>query len=382
MSQQPYTIIGAGLSGLTLSRCLLSHGISSVIYEKASPAPRNGYGITLDTSTYAPLLRVLGMDEKTFRRRVAVDGAVGGDGRIDTGKYSGRASTSSLRANRARLEELLREGVDVRWDHVVSGIETNAAGNGTAVTFKNRERITPTHVFGVEGPHSVIRNTLLPHASLNILPFVAFNGKRRVPKGVYAKLYAPALRDSNVIEVRKPGGTVLHVSLNEKKGEHETVSISWIYSRPARGKSDACYKPNRPLDSATDTPEEFFQEVAELQNLEQPFEDVFDVRKLRKERILSWLMRTMEDMRLADLQGVAEKKVFLLGDSVHAEAILGGAGANVAIMDGVELAEHIATTGIDSIAQWYESRYPVWRESLKISNKTIEEMHEDGKSVL
>lgn len=380
MSRQPITIIGGGIGGLTLSRCLLAHNIPSIIYEKASSSPRNGYGITLDASTYTPLLDVLNMDEKIFRTRVAVDGAVGGSGVINPSKYTGRATTSSLRANRAKLEEVLREGVDVRWEHAVSAIEINASG--TAISFKNGEKITPKHVFGIEGPHSVIRNTLLPHASLTILPFVAMNGKRRVPRDVYEKLYAPALRDSNVIEIRKPGGVVLHVSLNEKKEGEETVSISWIYSRPARGKTDVCYKPNRPLDSATDTPEEFFQEVAELKDLEQPFKEVFDAEKLRKERILSWLMRTMEDVSLADLQGLAEKNIFLMGDSVHAEAILGGAGANVAITDGVELAEHIATNGIDSVGQWYESRYPVWQESLKRSNKAIEEMHEDRKSVL
>lgn len=380
MSQQPLTIIGGGIGGLTLSRCLLAHNIPSIIYEKALASPRNGYGVTLDDSTYTPLLDVLKLDKKTFRTRVAVDGAVGGNGVINPCRYTGRASPSSLRANRAKLEEVLREGVDVRWEHAVSAIETDATG--IAISFKNGTEISPKHVFGIEGPHSVIRNTSLPHASLTILPFVAMNGKRRVPRDVYEKLYAPALRDSTVIEMRKPGGTVLHVSLNENKGSEETVSISWIYSRPARGDSDVCYKPNRPLDSATDTPEEFYREVAELKDLEQPFKEVFDAKKLRKERILSWLMRTMEDVKLADLQRLAEKNVFLMGDSVHAEAILGGAGANVAITDGVELAEHIAMKGIDSVAQWYETRYPIWQESLKRSNKTIEEMHEDRKSVL
>lgn len=47
MSQVPIAIIGAGLSGLTLSRALKSKGISSVLFEKGDAKVRGHYAITL-----------------------------------------------------------------------------------------------------------------------------------------------------------------------------------------------------------------------------------------------------------------------------------------------------------------------------------------------
>jgi 2-polyprenyl-6-methoxyphenol hydroxylase-like FAD-dependent oxidoreductase len=79
MSPQPLTIIGAGLAGVTLGRALLERGIPVVLYDRATSAPRHGYGISLHASTYRPLLNMLKMDEQTFRQNVAVDAAVGGN---------------------------------------------------------------------------------------------------------------------------------------------------------------------------------------------------------------------------------------------------------------------------------------------------------------
>ena len=41
MPQQPILILGAGIGGLTLGRCLRKEGISFVIYEKATSSPRH-----------------------------------------------------------------------------------------------------------------------------------------------------------------------------------------------------------------------------------------------------------------------------------------------------------------------------------------------------
>jgi 2-polyprenyl-6-methoxyphenol hydroxylase-like FAD-dependent oxidoreductase len=67
---------------------------------------------------------------------------------------------------------------------------------------------------------------------------------------------------------------------------------------------------------------------------------------------------------------------------VHAEPITGGHGANVAILDGVGLAECIAKHGSAGISNWYNIRYSSWAQGVKNSEKMITEIHADPISVL
>ncbi|KAL7951412.1 hypothetical protein V8C42DRAFT_304045 [Trichoderma barbatum] len=72
-----------------------------------------------------PLVDILGLDEFTFRRRIAVDGSLGGSGSIDPKAiiYPRTVSSTSFRAHRGKLEVLLREGVDVQWGHSLAGVK-------------------------------------------------------------------------------------------------------------------------------------------------------------------------------------------------------------------------------------------------------------------
>jgi 2-polyprenyl-6-methoxyphenol hydroxylase-like FAD-dependent oxidoreductase len=378
MSQQPIRIIGAGIGGLTLGRSLLKHGIPAVLYERMPSTPRHGYGVTLHSSSYRSLLDVLGLDESTFRRRVAVDGLLGGSGNIDPKMvaYPGQIESTSFRAHREKLERLLREGLDVQWEHALEKVV--ATTSGATIRLQSGQELETGCVVGVDGPHSNVRKSLFPDTPLKVLPYVAFNGKRRVQRALFDSLYTPAMKKSNLIEM-KQNDVFLTVSINEQQGDF--VSVNWVYSRPAKGPQDPLHKPNRPVSGATDIPDEFFEEIEALQDLDQPFKEVFDAEKLKRERVLHWLMRTVL-VSLQDLQRLAERAVFFMGDAVHAEPILGGEGANTAITDGLELAECIATSGVDGIPGWYNRRYPVWESSVRKSEDAIATMHGSQKATL
>lgn len=73
MAQHPIVILGSGIVGLTLSRCLRATGIASIIYERTPSSPRHNYGITLHEWVYQPLLQVLDLDEHGLPHRTAVD---------------------------------------------------------------------------------------------------------------------------------------------------------------------------------------------------------------------------------------------------------------------------------------------------------------------
>lgn len=371
MTQQPVRIIGAGIGGLTLGRCLLKHGVPAVLYERMPSSPRHGYGITLHASSYRPLLDILGLDEWTFRRRIAVDGSLGGIGNIEPNLLvrPGKVDWSSFRAHRGKLEALLRQGLDVQWGNALEKVEETSSG--ITLCLQNAPKLESVCVVGADGPHSSTRKSLSPNTPLRVLPYVAFNGRRQVERTIFDSIYAPAMRGSNVIET-KQGDVVLNVSVNEQ--QRDTVSMGWIYSRPAKGPADPLHKPNRSVSGVTHIPEEFYEELEPLQELEQPFKEVFNAEKLRVERVLHWLMRTVL-VSHQGLRALAEKGVFFMGDSVHAEPILGGEGAGNAITDGIQLAKCISTFGPIGIPAWYDSRYPEWESNVMKSEKGIGEMH-------
>jgi 2-polyprenyl-6-methoxyphenol hydroxylase-like FAD-dependent oxidoreductase len=307
-----------------------------------------------------------------------VDGLQGGTGIINPNSIiqPGKVSTTSFRAHREKFEKLLREGVDVQWEHTLDKVEESSSG--MVLCLHNGQRLESRCIIGADGPHSNTRKSLSPDASFNILPFAAYSGKRRVDRALFNSIYLPAMQDSTVLELKK-GDAVLNISINDI--QENMVNVGWIYSRPAQGVTDPLYKPNRPVSGATNIPDEFFTEIQALQNLPQPFKEVFNVGKLRNERVLQWLMRSIL-VRHQELQQFAAKGVFFMGDSVHAEPILGGEGANNAITDGIELAKRISTSGTGDILSWYESRYPAWEDGIKRSRDVISHMHKAQVSSL
>jgi 2-polyprenyl-6-methoxyphenol hydroxylase-like FAD-dependent oxidoreductase len=369
MPQKPISIIGSGIAGLTLGRALLNHGINATIYTRQPASSRNSYAITLYASAYQRLLNVLGIDEADFRQRVAVPGK----GHIDASRTVGAPVNSSIsfRAHRGKLEDLLREGLDIKWEHAVDKVEV-LPSESTVLHMSKGESIKGTTIIGADGPHSKVRSGLLPQIELAVLPYVAFNGKRRVPLATFDEHYAPAFGDSSVFE-RKFGDIVLWLSIFDRTDEN--VSISWVYSRPANGDNDALHKPSRSTGEAKETPEEFFDEVESLPSSLEPFKDIFDTSKLRKDRILHWLMRTVE-IPSEDLVGLSRQNVVLLGDAAHAEQIIGGNGANNAIVDAIELAEVLALSDAQGdLAAWSEEHASKWQRGVKESTSRISQMH-------
>ncbi|KAF2821897.1 FAD/NAD(P)-binding domain-containing protein [Ophiobolus disseminans] len=374
MAKQTIIIVGAGLSGLTLGRCLLKRGIPAVLYERADSPARYSYGITLHASTYAPLLKVLDVDEKDFKSRVAVDASIGGTGKISNATAT---SESCFRANRGKLEEWLREGFDLKWNlglHLgPQSVErpSRTSKQWTTICLDNGQKVQSDIVIGADGPHSALRKAVLPERELTVLPYVVYNGKRRIDHAVFEEKIRPHLTDSNIVNF-KYGDARVNISINEY--QPAKVSMSWTYSRPSRGASDPLHKPERALSGATTVPEELYHEIDSLQGvLPEPFVSTLDTEMLRKDRILHWLMRTTLVPK-EDLQSLAQDGIVLMGDAAHAQPIVGGNGANEAISDAVSLAEHIAY-GQKDLTHWLDGRYSVWEGGVDAAQNNIAALH-------
>lgn len=380
MAPPPVTIVGAGLAGLTLGRSLRQHSIPAVIYERASSPPRHCYGITLRSSTYRKLLPLLHLDEDTFREKVAVDTCRHGKGRLSSTYSTTNPSdgNSSFRCNQGKLELLLREGQDIQWDHAIKETELSSRSSNVTAALQNGGLVDCQLLVGCDGVHSMTRQSLSTTTMLKVLPYVVFNGKRRYSSMEYNEKLAPYLKDSVVIQSLK-GDARLEISLSEHSASN--VAVSYTYSRPAKDGTDLLHKPKRPNSGATDISEEFYTELEELEITDEPFKHCFDAAEVRKDRILHWLMRSlMPD--LDEAQRLATRGVILIGDAAHAMPILGGEGGNVAITDGIELAEHMAERGVEDIQGFLSSRFKQWERVVTHSERRLEEMHSVSKLTL
>lgn len=156
---------------------------------------------------------------------------------------------------------------------------------------------------------------------------------------------------------------VFQIAVNQCAETH--VDVEYTYSRPAR-QNDPLHKPDRPILGAIDIPEEFYAELQQLKNLGQVYKEMFDVTKVRQDRVLHWLMRSTlcTEQEIKDL---TDRGILLMGDAVHAMPILGGEGGNNAMKDGIELAEHLATYGPQGIKTFSSARYGRWMKGVEES---------------
>ena len=202
------------------------------------------------------------------------------------------------------------------------------------------------------------------------MPYAVYNGKRYIDQATLDNKYASLMDGGNVIE-QKAGNTLLQISINERTPEQ--VSISYIYSQPA-DRPDPLWRPDRPASGATEIPNEFFDEIAALSGLEGPFKEVFDVRAMRNDRLLNWLMRSLL-VTEPDLNRAAKQGIVLIGDSCHHGPIVGSQGANQAIIDAIELADNIVENGDGNLEGFYERRYEACRKYVEESVALLAEMH-------
>nr|POE67352.1 fad-dependent monooxygenase aptc [Quercus suber] len=371
-------ILGAGLAGLVLARSLrrIDARCAVTLYERDSAealAKRHGYAIGLRRETWRALEPMLG------------GGGGGAWDRVGVLKGAMREVEGEMRVNRRKLEEVLREGVEVRCGKELSAVSVGE--QAVKVEFGGEETVEVQRgevVVGADGAHSRLRRAVLPDVELEVLPFVAFNGKRRVPSSVWEERYRASFREGSTVLQRNVAGgeTLLRISVDEV--EDERISISYTYSRPAKRKQaeDALYKPNRPNAGAKDIPDEMFEELRAIESeLDGAFREVFSGDAVREDRLLHWLMRSLAvpQKRLVDLAGSG---VLFVGDAVHHAPIIGSEGANEAILDAMELATFLTQSREPS--EWYGDAWYAERckRHVNAGVKRLDELHRiDGAKI-
>jgi 2-polyprenyl-6-methoxyphenol hydroxylase-like FAD-dependent oxidoreductase len=319
----PVTIIGAGLGGLILARVLHVHGIPATVYEAdPSPTARTQGGL-LDIHDYngQRALREAGLIEQ-FRglvlpgrqasRFLDRDGTVLAD-RPDDGTG---ARPEILRGDLRRLLLDSLPAGSIEWGHRVSGVTSLGEGRHE-VTFDNGTTLVTSLLVGADGAWSRVRPLLsgaLPrYTGMSSIETHLFDSDTRHPASAKAvgqgAMYALA-PGKGLLAHRERGGTLHnYVFLTAPRSWFAAVDFTDAAGAAARiaREFDGWAPELTALITDTDTPP-----------------------------VLRPLYTLPPGHRWPRVPGVT-----LLGDAAHLTSP-NGEGANLAMLDGADLAKAIA----------------------------------------
>ena len=373
MSRSHIVIIGAGIGGLTLGRCLQRHKIPFRIFERAGELPRHNYGIKLAQRTYKPLLEVLQIGEDEFRRSLSVVKRYGSRLPV-AGRTSDRGTSASelshmrndgsdFRINRFAFERLLSDPIKqhISYSSQFKSIKPASKPRGQVeVTFENESALTDL-VIDCSGVHSPLRAALLPQSHPVVHSYVAINGKRYLLPEKWEEIYEPEFGEKTALEtnvqfVHEEEGIArdiiarLAISINEtvldEQDRLKRVSISYTYSRKAFPNEDALYLPQRSKEAATEIPAQFSEEMASLTKsgkISPAYLEAFNPAAAGHDRLLNWLLRSVH-VEDTDMKALRDQSVVMIGDAAYAESIVGSVpgGANHVIEQAMRLADRLA----------------------------------------
>ena len=166
-TELPILIIGGGIAGLSLACTLHQTNIPFEVFESLSPDHSTGYGISLLSWAYQPLLDVIGKDDQELRHKTATDSLVGGLGRINTYAYNGytgeelfnlgeRKAGSVFRANRSLLRKFFLEDIPEDKVHFETTLSSVARGEDDSVlaTFASGYTVRGSLLVAADGVNS------------------------------------------------------------------------------------------------------------------------------------------------------------------------------------------------------------------------------------
>ncbi|KAM0463099.1 hypothetical protein ACHAPV_003225 [Trichoderma viride] len=380
-AKNPVIIIGAGIAGLSLARVLQENGIQVSVYESSSRSAAQGYGITLRSWAYGPLVDKLGINLDEFRSAVATDGSVGGTGEINptmhdalTGKPLIEASPSQtgspegefFRANRNRLREFLLRGVDCHFDYQLVSLDIDEGEELLNARFANGAVVTGSLVIGADGVFSKVEPS--------IASTMVYNGERQVPRSEFDSAIAPYMPHTNV-HAAVAENTMIAITVTEKT--ETEVTLTWTYThQPTETQSPATLL----RESSAELQVAILDAFAALGQLAPPFSTALAPEKVRQDRLYHWLMRTMRPPQ-DGLKLMASKGVAVIGDAAHAMPIFAGEGGNHALVDAVKLGQHLADSySPASIEAFIDEELPRWEMASVGSEKRSLSLHRPLKT--
>jgi 2-polyprenyl-6-methoxyphenol hydroxylase-like FAD-dependent oxidoreductase len=355
--EQPITIIGAGLGGLTLASVLHRHGIDATIYELEASATARHQGSVLDMHEESGqlALRKAGLFE-AFRKMVI---AGGDDMRIldksGTVRWESRGDGTRPEVDRGALRDILLQSLPAHCIHWGSKVTTvvKLEGGKHEVTLASGETFTTALLIGADGAWSKVRPLLSDaqpiYLGVSFVEAHLFDADVCYPESAalvgYGSMFA--LSDEKGLMTHRDGNGRINVYIALKTPEPWGASSDGIDFRDTEATK------LRLLNYFTDWNEQ--------------------LRALIAESDTDLLPRSIYTLpvghRWERIPGIT-----LLGDAAHLMSPFAGEGANLAMLDGAELAEAILAHPNDmerALATYEEASFPRSEAAAAVSSSNL-----------
>ncbi|KAG0004376.1 hypothetical protein BGZ80_003432 [Entomortierella chlamydospora] len=371
MSTPKIAIIGAGVAGLTLARVLQLHGIRSTIFELDTSVRSRDQGGTLDLHPESgqAALHAAGLFSKFqsyIRSEAQEHRTVDKHGVIHVHIKSEDNTAERPEIDRGDLRQILADSVEsgaIQWGtrvHEIKPSQENA--NKYTVVYNSGHEATFDLVVGADGAWSKVRPLLSSakpvYSSLSFIELRITDAEARFPEllEVVGRGGCFGISDKKLLGARCNADKTMRIFAGVPIEEDQFSETDAIFSKPEEGRRYL-------LDKYADWDDR-------LKNLIRRSDDVIIPRPIYA----------------LPVPHVWESKpgLTLIGDAAHLMSPFAGAGANMAMWDGKELALAISDaikTGkplADVVADFERRMYEMTRPMTELSASNLKLLTSDA----